>query len=334
MEPNNFPPPIYVGKRTFLGLKDLVVSLYTQKCQFQCSYCNLPQKSHPAPLDAETIKQQINTVFKDNQAILPNIRQLSVGNEGSILDPQRFPKAALDYLLSQTQRFPALQVLSLETRPEYIKVPLLEEIQRVTDVPLIDITIGFETQDDHLREVILKKTIKKKLLEQKIKLLGEMGMRLTSYVMLKPGPTMTEQDGIDEAVNTIEYLADCCRAAHVSLVIYLNPVYAAKGTPLARQFALHHYRPPQIQSIVQIIAATRHLNVPIYTGLWSEHNAEENGDYQSLATYQAEVRNALKQYNKTQNFSVLKPFINTIPPQNEITSRNSIIDIPVVSMPA
>jgi len=334
MAPDNFPSPIYVGKRTFLGLKDLVVSLYTQKCQFQCSYCNLPQKSHPAPLDAAAIKQQIDLVFKDNQAILSTIHQFSVGNEGSILDPQRFPKTALDHLLSQTYRFPALQILSLETRPEYIKAPLMAEIQRVTKVPLLDITIGFETQDDHLREVLLKKTIKKKLLEQKIKLLGAMGIRLTSYVMLKPGPTMTEQEGIEEAIKTIEYLAEHCRAANVNLVIYLNPVYAAKGTPLAEQFALHRYRPPQIQSVVQIIAATQHLNVPIYTGLWSEHNAEENGDYQSLATYQAEVRHAVKQYNKHQNFSALRPFVHPSLSQNEGTSHRDIISIPVVSVPA
>nr|VFK12942.1 MAG: hypothetical protein BECKLPF1236A_GA0070988_100801 [Candidatus Kentron sp. LPFa]VFK29024.1 MAG: hypothetical protein BECKLPF1236C_GA0070990_100792 [Candidatus Kentron sp. LPFa] len=309
MKSDNFPLPIYVGKRTFLGLRDLVVSLYAQKCQFKCAYCNLPEKSHPEPLDPETTKRQIDWVLDQNKNELPDFRQFSIGNEGSILDLGRFPKETLDYLLIQTGRFPNLEILSLETRPEYIKAPLMEEIQRVTGLPTIDVTVGFETQDDHLREVILKKNVRKKLMEQKIELLGEIGARLTSYVLLKPGPAMTEQDGIDEAIRTIGYLHEKCRYFNTDLVIYLNPVYASKGTPLARQFVIHGYRFPQIQSVIQIIAATKHLDVPIYTGLWSEENAEENGDYKSLDTHCAEVRGAVKQYNKTQDFSAIEPFI-------------------------
>nr|VFJ53552.1 MAG: hypothetical protein BECKFW1821B_GA0114236_101528 [Candidatus Kentron sp. FW] len=311
-EPNiydNSPLPIYVGERIFLGLKDLVVSLYSERCQFKCNYCNLPRKSHPGPMDAEAIKRQIDGVLDEKRTKLPDFRQLSIGNEGSILDPSRFPKEALDHLLIRTKRFPALEVLSLETRPEYINAPLMEEIQRVTALPTIDVTIGFETQDDHLREIVLGKNIRKKLLENRIKLLGEVGVRLTSYVLLKPGPAMAEQDGIDEAIRTIEYLCEKCRDANVDLVIYLNPVYAAEGTPLEREFILHGYCSPQIQSVVQIIGATRGLNVPIYTGLWSEENAGENGDYQGLDTHRAEVREAVKKYNKTQNFLAIEPFI-------------------------
>ncbi len=309
MDMYRFPRPIYVGTRTFLGLKDLVVSLYTEKCQFQCAYCNLPEKSHPGPLTIDQIKQQIDWILEEHEDNLDHFQQFSIGNEGSILDPRKFPKTALDYVLVNTRRFKNLHILSLETRPEYVKPELMEEIGGVTQVPVIDITIGFETQDDHLREIVLKKTIRRKLLEEKIQLLGQLGIRLTSYVLLKPGPQMTEEEGIVEAINTIDYLADVCQRFNTSLVIYLNPVYAAKGTPLAEQFLLHNYRPPHIQSVVQIIAATRQLAVPIYTGLWSESNAEDNGDYRSLKNHQQKVCNAVKQYNKTQDYGLIAPFV-------------------------
>jgi len=169
--------------------------------------------------------------------------------------------------------------------------------------------VGFETQDDHLREVILKKSIKKKTLEDRIRLLGEMGIRFTSYVLLKPGPTMTEEEGIREAILTAEYLAETCRKFGTALVIYLNPVYAAQGTPLSEAFLANQYRPPRIQSVLEVIAAVRSLQVPIYTGLWSEDNAVWSGDYTVHSDYDPAIKEVVKKYNKTQDFALLQPYL-------------------------
>jgi hypothetical protein len=305
---DKFLRPIYLGKRTFLGFKDLVIAFYAQKCPFQCSYCSLPTKSHPEPLPVNQIKQQIDWSLEQYANELSSFQQLSVGNEGSILDRERFSKSAIVYLLKQAQVLSFLKVLSLETRPEYISPSTLEDIFHLTHADIIDVTVGFETQDDHLREVILNKSIRRKNFEAKIKLLSEMGVRLTSYVLLKPGPTMTEEEGIKEAILTIEYLAEVCQKFGTDLVIYLNPVYVAKGTPLAKAFAIHQYNPVRIQSVVQVITETRDLNVPIYTGLWSENNTDGYGDYTVHKDYQPEIRDALKQFNKTQDFALLQPF--------------------------
>ncbi|ALG68492.1 radical SAM protein [Beggiatoa leptomitoformis] len=310
------PPtrPIYMGKRKFLGLKDLVVSFYAQKCQFQCTYCNLPVKSHPDSLSADSIKEQIDWVFSEFADSLSSFQQFSVGNEGSIIDQSRFPAEAMDYLLERTRELTALEVLSLETRPEYISVDIIQHIRQRVTTPKIDVTIGFETQDDHLREVILKKSIRKKNFESKVKLLGELGVRLTCYVLLKPSPTMTEEEGISEAVASIEYLANICQQHGVELVIYLNPVYAAKGTPLAEAFRIHNYKPVRIQSVVEVIAEAREFNVPIYTGLWTESNAFSGGDYTIHPDYRPEIREAIRQYNLTQDFNLLTPYITQLKP--------------------
>ena len=104
-----FDRPIYIGKRNFIGLKDLVVSFYSQKCQFQCSYCNLPTKSHPSFLSSEKIKQQIDWIMSSYSNELATFQQWSVGNEGSILDQSRFPEESLNYLLEQITRFSSIK---------------------------------------------------------------------------------------------------------------------------------------------------------------------------------------------------------------------------------
>lgn len=304
--------PIYLGKRMFVGVKDLVIAFYTERCPFRCAYCNLPAKSHFGPLSTDWIKQQIDWSFEQYVDELSSFQQLSVGNEGSILDRKRFPGEVMTYLLRQAHSLSSLQVLSLETRPEYISAATLQEILDLTSARLVDLTIGFETQDDHLRQVVLNKSITRKTFEAKVKLLGEMGARLTSYVLLKPGPTMTEDEGIREAVLTIHYIAELCQRYCTDFIIYLNPVYAARGTPLAHAFIVHQYKPPRIQSVAQVIHETEHLKVRIYVGLWSEDNAEDRGDYTVHEDYRPEIRQALNQFNKTQKFSALEPYLGSL----------------------
>ncbi len=303
--------PIYTGKRKFLGLKDLVISFYARKCPFQCSFCILPMKSHDGLVSNDSLKKQIDLVWAEYEKELTSFQQLSVGVEGSILDQERFPKEVMNYLLEQSKALSSLKVLSLETRPEYIFPATLENILNLTQAEIVDLTIGFETQEDYLREVILTKSINRKIFEKKIKILGEMGVRMTSYVLLKPGPTMTEEEGIQEAIATIEYLAEICQKFGTDLVIYLNPVYVAEGSPLAQAFAFSNYIPVRIQSVLEVILATRYLEVPIYTGLWSENNTNRYGDYTIHSDYEPAIRNAIKKFNQTQDISWLNPFTSS-----------------------
>ena len=117
--------PIYHGKRTFLGLKDLVVSFYTEKCQFSCSFCDLSSRSSEESVSEKSIIKQIHWVFDQYADEIQQFEQLSVGNEGSILDKNRFFEVAMEYLLERAKEMSQLHVLSLETRPEYIRAPIL-----------------------------------------------------------------------------------------------------------------------------------------------------------------------------------------------------------------
>jgi hypothetical protein len=174
------------------------------------------------------------------------------------------------------------------------------------------VTIGFETLDENLRNNVLGKNLDRELFEEKIELLGKLGIRLTSYVMLKPGPTMTEEEGIKEAVETIKYLNRKCRETETDLVIYLNPTYIARGSPLAYVMKSNGYKPPKIQSIVKVIFETKHLGTPIYTGLWCEDLSEPSGDFTERGDYDISLREAVKNFNKAQDFSVFDCFKNEL----------------------
>ena len=300
--------PIYHGKRIFLGLKDLVVSFYTEKCQFACSFCNLSSNSSEEAVSEESIIKQIHWIFDQYNSEISTFQQLSVGNEGSILDRNRFFEEGMNYLLERSKEMTGLKVISFETRPEYIRAPVLEDILRKTHAGLVDVTVGFETQDNNLRNEVLNKKISKDQFEKKVELLGELGIRLTSYVMLKPGPYMSEEEGVNEAVATIQYLHNLCTQHNTSLVIYLNPTYVASKSSLATIMKKSGYKPPKIQSVLKTILSTQPLGIPIYTGLWCENLADETGNFSGREDYDREFRNAIKQFNKTQNPAIIRKY--------------------------
>jgi hypothetical protein len=312
LQPNRSRTTIYDGARMFLGRKDLVVSFYTEKCQFQCAYCALPMRSANEPVSVDDLNAQIEATFDKYRDELASFQQLSFGNEGSALDRARFFPASLDLLLERTRAMTSLEVLSIETRPEYVEDQVLADIVAHTHARVVDVTIGFETQDDRIRREVLRKSISRRQLDDRLAILGRQGVRLTSYVMVKPAPNMTEDDGVREALATIEYLVDRCAHHRTDLVVYLTPSYIADGSSLHRTTRREDYLPPTIQSIFRVIVLGRRFGVPIYTGVWHEGLADDGNDFRGRDGYDPLLRKAIVQFNRTDDFSHLEPFVGMV----------------------
>jgi archaeosine synthase beta-subunit len=305
--------PIYVGSRMFLGARDLVVSFYTEKCQFECRYCALPLRSANEPVSIQDLNAQIDSVFEEHAGELATFDQFSFGNEGSALDRQRFFPASMDHLLERTKAMTGLTALSIETRPEYVTAEVLEAVMKKTSAR-VDVTVGLETQDDKLRIEVLNKKVTRKTLEERVGILGALGATMTSYVLVKPGLDMTEEEGVKESVATIAYLSDLCSRKRVPLTIYLTPTYIAEGSVLGALAREKGYLPPTIQSIFQIIVEGRRYGSPIYVGLWSEGLAEDRNDFRGRHGYDPALRKALVQFNRTNDFNHLEPFLYLLEP--------------------
>jgi len=169
----------------------------------------------------------------------------------------------------------------------------------------VDITTGFETQDDYIRNKILNKGLSKKAFESKLRLLGSYRIGLTSYVMLKPSPFMDEQWGINEAKQTILYLEEISKKYHVDLNIYLNQTYIAKGSQISKKMHENGFSPPLISSVINIVQFCDQLNIPIYAGLSSEGLEESNETCRLNTPREIQAYRTLINFNKTQDNSIL-----------------------------
>jgi radical SAM enzyme (TIGR01210 family) len=137
----------------------LYVIFYTQACRWsRCLGCNLPSRMSGLHVPYPMIMTQIDTLLSDPDisSRRKEIRNVIIGNNGSVLDHRTFPVTALMYLIARLKFvIPFLDILSLETRPEYTDFAVLEYVSRALregqTKTRLELCIGFEAFDETIR---------------------------------------------------------------------------------------------------------------------------------------------------------------------------------------
>ncbi len=73
---------------------------------------------------------------------------------------------------------------------------------------------------------------------------------------------MTEQDGVEEALATVDYLQGLSKKTGAPLVIYLNPTYMARKSRLAERMAESGWMPPTVRSLFDVVLETARRGGP------------------------------------------------------------------------
>ncbi|HAH08071.1 MAG TPA: hypothetical protein DCM05_16365 [Elusimicrobia bacterium] len=288
---------------------ELVLSLYTRGCRFAaCSFCALPSlSSGQEAVSVDDVKAQIDHVFKDlSPQTLAGVQRLSVYNAGSVLDQQTLPSEALWHLFGRLKELPSLKLVALDTRAEYVEewelAGMLERLEAVK----LELAVGYETQDERIRNQVLRKGLSEESFRRLGALLASKGVRLKAYVLVKPDPAMSEAEGVEEAVKTLQKLAALGKELRLGVSVHLNPTYVAKGSLLEKEFRAKSYEPPRLWSVVDILLKTEAAGLPVQVGLHTEGLAVRKGSFHNCGKCDEAVRKALKTFSGTQDYGLLK----------------------------
>ena len=237
-----------------------------------------------------------------------SIRKVIVSNNGSVLDEATFSSTALMYLLAQLNlNLPNLAVLSIETRPEYVDIAELEFIARALaegDTPTrLEIAIGFEAFDDHIRNDIFDKGMTLKTFERLVRLTAPYGYHLKCYFMQNPIPGMADAEAVADIRDAIDYLGSLAAKHKVSINMHLNPTFVAAGTVLEKAFRDGEYRPPLLRDVAEAARHARGGPISIFIGLSDEGLAVEGGSF--LRKGEDELARELERFNRTQDYDIL-----------------------------
>jgi archaeosine synthase beta-subunit len=316
-------PVDYFFQESFEGVI-LFIIFRTPPCRHSaCTFCPLPQASTLRHVEFWQYCEQIDAVFRDPavKARSHEIVKVIASNQGSILDEETFPTLALMHLVIKLERrISNLELLCLESRPEYvddIELEMLRRAMREIDADTgIEIAIGLEAFDDHLRNAILEKGLVLSgggphTLESLARRCGEKGFALKCYFMQKPWHTLTDAQAIEDVKQAIDYLDELARKYGVKINMHLNPTFAAKGTQLASAFEDGRFVPPQLRDVAKAALHAKDKQITLFIGLNDEGMAVSGGSF--LRPGQEWMVEMLEVFNRTQDFEVLKAVASRMP---------------------
>ena len=295
----------------------LFVVFYTLACRWRrCTGCALPHTSSSQHVDFHAIMKQVDHVFGHPEVDRRrgDIRKIILSNQGSLLDEHTFSSTALMYLMAHINlRLPAVELVTMETRAEYVDEAELEFLARALaegQAPAkLELAIGFEAFDDAIRNRDFCKGLPLPYFEELVAKVGEHGFHLKCYFMQKPVPGLSDEAAVTDVRAAIDYLADQAERHDVHIDMHLNPTYVAKGTPLAEAFAQGRFEPPRLRDVARAVMRAEQRKLTVFIGLNDEGLAVPGGSF--LRPGDEPVVQQLERFNRSQDFGILRAIIDS-----------------------
>ena len=290
----------------------LFVVFFTQACRWsRCLGCNLPSLVSPDHVDFKSLMTQVDNLFADLRVKkhFNDIRKVIISNNGSVLDEDTFSSTALMYLIAKLNlHVPNLTMLCMESRPEYVDMAELEFISRALaegDTPTnLEIAIGFEAFDDHIRNDVFDKGLTLKAFASLAEKLASYNFCLKCYFMQKPVPGISDEEAVEDICNAIDFLSSTSREIGTNISMHLNPTYVATGTALENAFKSGDYLPPRLEDVARATMVAKNKNLSIFIGLSDEGLALPGGSF--LRPENQWMIEPLEKFNRTQDFAILE----------------------------
>jgi len=279
------------------NIERVVIYLRSSGCEWAlksgCTMCGHLKEQTQEDISAEQYVEQFVTEYsKYDFAHYPI---LDLYNNGSFFNDKELPPEARRKIFDIIAEDDDIEMIVLESRPEYITEAKLRETKRILKDKRVEIAVGLETINDEIREQCINKGFTLKEFEVAAKLIISI-LNLRVYVLVKP-PFITEVEAIYDAIASIKYCFDIGAS-----VVSLETVTVQDYTLTDLLYHNGLYRTTWLWSLAKIIKATAPYG-KLVTGLFRffpmptfvPHNCERcNGLFFE----------ALREYNRTLDPSV------------------------------
>jgi len=191
-------------------------------------------------------------------------KEVSIFNAGSFFNERELSPHFTKWLLNYLSKFPSIERIMVESRCEFIDSNKMEKSIRLLDGKELTIGIGLESQDDHIRNVLIRKGLSKRAFENTVSLIHNSGGTVMAYVFLKP-VGLSEKKALNETIKTIEY------ALSVGVdEIEISCAFIQENTPMAAAYEKGEFAPPTLWSILKIIELVEKNSWPVCIGRFED----------------------------------------------------------------
>lgn len=216
-----------------------------------CAFCEFQEPIDKMVGTLPFLPSEFNAFFQAGFATMRNVDVVNVFTAGSFLNPGEIPMKTQLAIARAVALSPTV-ILRVESRTQYVVPQTVEPLVReLSGCAQLDVALGLETQDDYLRNVVLRKGMSRESFRNAVQVLKSFGARASAYVMLMP-TDMEEGYAVQECLETIRF-AFACGADEVLLQ--------------ARYSHDPNVRCPKLWSIAKVLRETAQLG-PVTLGRW------------------------------------------------------------------
>ena len=236
--------------------KEFTIILRTRGCRWAlseqggCSMCGYIRDSYIENLKPQYIKDQflkawnakIEEIEKDDFNFI-----IKIFNSGSFFDDEEIPEDTRDFIYEKISQVDKIKEIVVESRVEFLNEIKLKKMKEMLGDKHIEIAIGLETSNDHIRINYLNKGLRYDDFLSAVKLIRRNQIGIRVYLLFKP-PFLNEISAIDDCIASIKKMIEL----KVN-TISINPVNIQKGTLVEYLWKKELYRPPWFYSLIKCL---------------------------------------------------------------------------------
>jgi hypothetical protein len=235
---------------------------YWKKTNGGCTMCGFNQSTkkytHGLLLPNVIFRWMYQISQKAFSSDLP--QEISIFNGGSFWNNKEIPEKFQTFIMRETAKHPTIDRLMIESRCEYITEAKIREALEMLNGKKLKIAIGLESQDDFVRNKLIRKGLSKRVFENTVQMARDCGAEVSVYVFLKP-LGLTEKEALKEAVESIKYAFETGATE-----IDLSCAFIQEGTPMAESYHKNEFQPPRLWTILEIIQEIIKNDWPVSIG--------------------------------------------------------------------
>lgn len=307
--PNNGVKPAYMRVSAVNidgdGTDRLMVVLRTRGCEYAkrnkggCTVCGFINHAD-ANITDENIVNQLKYALHATE--LARVGEIDLLTLGSLFNDQEISPETRRELLACLAHLNGVKRVSFESRAEYVTLEKLNECKGILGDKTLELGIGLESADDHVRNNIIKKGLSKERFERLAHLLHDAGMTMLVYLLIK-SPHLTERAAIDDALKSMDYVFSLADRVGIQARVALEPVFITDNTYLERLFLAEQYKIVNLWSVVEILIRSRGMG-NIFVGM-SDEDLSNQRTARSCQHCSADLLEAIEQFNRTQTIDAL-----------------------------
>lgn len=170
-----------------------------------CTCCGFYSISNlGVKIDDDFYIEEIQRIIEDKENKITDFEIICLYNDGSLLNEEEFSFNILLYMINALNSIESIKKIVIEAKVNDITEEKLQKIRKTTDKEF-EITIGYESSNEKVRQLCVNRPFTNKDFEEKIKIAKYYNISIVPLLMVKPA-FLSELESIEDFVASLSYL--------------------------------------------------------------------------------------------------------------------------------